>query len=84
MGVMRQGKLRGEHLLFDDGAEVISIWYPVDEEDDDVALIAFDVPLTDVEDAIKLLTRLAEATPEKANEEAEVRRVWYDDEEDAE
>ena len=62
--IYRSGKLRGSKLLYPDGETGVGIWYPFsvlleDSDDDDESNgVSFEVDLTDLEDAITLLTRL--------------------------
>ena len=84
MTIEREGRLRGERIRYLDKQEIISIWYPMTQEaeDDELALIALDVDLTDLDDAITLLTRLRNGEGRAATQEEEALHGWNDDEED--
>ena len=64
--IYKAGKLRGSKLLYPDGETGVGIWYPFsvliedysNELDDESNGVSFEVDLTDLDDAITLLTRL--------------------------
>lgn len=57
--IIAEGKLRGELYECKDGSWACCIWYPMSDEDEDIGL-CFDFALDDIDDLIKLLTRLKE------------------------
>lgn len=67
----REGKLRGSKILYPDGQVGINMWYPfallLDDhaDDDEISGINFELDLRDIDDAIKLLSRLKDAEPDK-------------------
>lgn len=72
--IFKEGRLRGSKLEYQDGEVACGIWYPMyellgpdasDDDKDDTSGISFEVALRDVDDAIRLLTRLRDAVPDK-------------------
>lgn len=77
--IYKSGKLRGEKIVYVDGVGCC-IWYPIpntssailntlkdndiDVSDDEESGICFDFNADDIDDMIKLLQKLKEATPD--------------------
>ena len=66
--MIKQGKLRGDRMLYKDGTVSRCIWYPLSEEQDDIGM-CFDLLDEDANDLIDLLHQLSNEPPEKCPEE---------------
>jgi hypothetical protein len=54
--MISKGNLRGDRLVYSDGPEGVTIWYPTIDSVDEGS--AFDIDIEDLDDAIALLTAL--------------------------
>lgn len=64
--IHREGRLRGDKILYKDGISCC-IWIPIDEDEN--SGICFDFDAEDLDDMIRLLERLKEATPDVYQEQ---------------
>lgn len=60
--MLKQGRLRGDRVRYDDGTIGRCVWYPISEELDDCGM-CFDFSDEDANDLIELQRRLSETEP---------------------